>query len=199
MAKDYAKSTRKSKPATKKGGAMKPFLWGMVFGIVLSAAGAWYFRDHWLAAQDLYQRATAANTSDAQAADPDAEQRQVPEKTKSKNELSAADKKYKPLADDSQTAPAWQINDLLAGDAKAKSTEEKLTYMLACAAFSVREKAESMKAEIALRGLKANVKSVDSKGSTLYRVQLGPYSERTKAEIDRDNLFKLGIKSCQIR
>ncbi|MGO4892938.1 SPOR domain-containing protein [Flavobacterium sp. W21_SRS_FM6] len=76
---------------------------------------------------------------------------------------------------------------------QAKSTKR---YLMQCGSFKVGSQAEELKAKIAFQGLEAQVRK--SEGSSWYRVILGPYESKRKAETDRHQLQKSKINGCQI-
>ncbi len=211
MAKDYAKNKSKAKPKSsgRSGGGMKAFFLGMLTGVVLAAMGAYLFREHWVAAKDLYQRATTGNEQPAEviAAGPE----QVAQQKKKTQDVN---KKYKPLPDDPQSQAEWQIQDLVeknTGKEKAITSASlaahapdvavaNKTYLMACGAFSAQDKADAVKAKIAFAGLDADVKSVKGKDkNTLFSVQLGPYKTRDDAAKALSKLQAQGVSGCQIR
>jgi len=189
---------------------MKPFILGLVTGLFLAGLGAYLFRDHWLAAKDLYQRATTTKTEDAPADVIAAGAEQV-EQNKKKVDVN---KKYKPLPDDPQSQAEWQIQDLVekntgkekaitSASLAAHQTEAVLAnknFSLACGAFSAQDKADAVKAKIAFAGLDADVKAVSGKDhSKLFSVQLGPYKSRDAANKDAAKLQAQGVTGCQVR
>lgn len=211
MAKDYAKSKSGNKPksSSRSGGGMKAFILGVLTGVLLAAIGGYLFRDHWIAAKDLYQRATTKNEQPAEviAAGPE----QVEQNKKKTQDVN---KKYKPLPDDPQSRAEWQIQDLVeknSGKEKAITSASlaahapevavaNKTYILACGAFSAQDKADAVKAKIAFTGLDADVKAVNGKdNSKLFSVQLGPYKSREAASKDISKLQAQGVSGCQLR
>jgi cell division protein FtsN len=71
-------------------------------------------------------------------------------------------------------------------------------YMVQVSSFRSRREAESLKAKLALLGLRANVNSARIKGSTWYRVQLGPYANAASMQDVRRQLASSGYKSLAI-
>lgn len=74
----------------------------------------------------------------------------------------------------------------------AASTSKR--YVMQCGASKVKEKAESLKAQIAFIGLQADVSEKDG----WYRVRLGPYSSKRAAESDRHKLQRNDFDGCRI-
>jgi len=73
-------------------------------------------------------------------------------------------------------------------------------YLVQVAAFRKHEPAENLKARLALRGLEAQVVTVDlaAKG-VWHRVRLGPYTGRAEAKSVRDRLADDGMQGMIVR
>ncbi|WP_457673255.1 SPOR domain-containing protein [Thiolapillus sp.] len=71
-------------------------------------------------------------------------------------------------------------------------------YMVQVSSFRSRKEAESLKARLALLGLRAHVNSARIKGGTWYRVQLGPYANAAAMQDVRRQLASSGYKSLAI-
>ncbi len=71
-------------------------------------------------------------------------------------------------------------------------------YMVQVSSFRSRKEAESLKAKLALLGLRAQVSSANIKGGTWYRVQLGPYADAAAMQDVRRQLASSGYKSLAI-
>jgi cell division protein FtsN len=80
---------------------------------------------------------------------------------------------------------------------KAFSGEQ---YWLQAGAFAEEREADNLKAKIALSGLEATVRSVNTadKG-TLYRVRLGPYQSLDAANRIKTSLSQNGVGAAIIR
>lgn len=73
------------------------------------------------------------------------------------------------------------------------------SYVLACGTFAGIDRAESLKAQLALAGLHAQVKPVNRDGATRYWVGTGPHATRRLAHKDQMAAQAARIESCQIR
>ncbi|WP_456372012.1 SPOR domain-containing protein [Thiolapillus sp.] len=80
--------------------------------------------------------------------------------------------------------------------ARPEATGKK--YVVQVSSFRSRKEAESLKARLALLGLRAHVSSARIKGSSWYRVQLGPYSNAAAMQDVRRQLASSGYKSLAI-
>ncbi len=69
-------------------------------------------------------------------------------------------------------------------------------YQIQCGSFRIKEQAEALKAKIAFQGLHSEV--TKTKTSAWYRVILGPYKRRRKAEKDRHKLQRAKIYGCYV-
>ncbi|MFC3121152.1 SPOR domain-containing protein [Agaribacter flavus] len=76
--------------------------------------------------------------------------------------------------------------------------ESDKKYIMQC--FSVRsiERAEALRAKIALQGLEAKVVESNGNNGHWYRVVLGPYDRKRAAEKDRHQLKRANIPGCII-
>lgn len=71
-------------------------------------------------------------------------------------------------------------------------------YMVQVSSFRDKREAESLKAKLALLGLRARVSRARIKGSTWYRVQLGPYANAAAMQDVRRQLASSGYKSLAV-
>ncbi len=71
-------------------------------------------------------------------------------------------------------------------------------YLMQCGSFRQPEQAETMRANLAMQGLEAQVRASDGKNGRWYRVILGPYDYKRDAETDRHVIQRIGISTCQI-
>ncbi|MBM7456275.1 cell division protein FtsN [Oceanisphaera litoralis] len=71
-------------------------------------------------------------------------------------------------------------------------------YLMQCGSFRSAAQAEQLKARIAFQGLEAQVRrSTGSKG-VWYRVILGPYDSKRRAERDKHKLLRANVNHCAI-
>ncbi len=188
-------STSNSGSRSKSGGNTgRVLLIGVLIGFVLGFASHWFFADTISTTKELvaYAKSVGGDKGDSEP------------KPAVKADKKAADSKYKPLKVDPQTEAEWSFHELLeekvdGAPVQPKTGSASKTVVMGCAAFGAKEKAESMKAQIAFAGLQAEVKPVTNKaGARLYRVQLGPYASKAAAETDKQKLAEAGITTCQI-
>ncbi len=71
-------------------------------------------------------------------------------------------------------------------------------YLMQCGAYRSIEQADSRKAMIAFQGLESQIRTTQGEKGTWYRVILGPYTHKRKAERDRNMLRRAGIEPCAI-
>ena len=79
----------------------------------------------------------------------------------------------------------------------AASADEVL--MLQVAAFKARSDAESLKAQLALKGMQAGIESANIKGESYHRVRLGPYRSIEQLQSARSRLKGSGYDSVVVR
>ncbi|MGF1680960.1 SPOR domain-containing protein [Photobacterium minamisatsumaniensis] len=71
-------------------------------------------------------------------------------------------------------------------------------YLMQCGAYRSQNQAEERKAMIAFQGMTSQVKISQGEKGNWYRVILGPYPQKRKAESDRNQLRRAGIEPCAI-
>ncbi|KKD00187.1 MULTISPECIES: SPOR domain-containing protein [Photobacterium] len=83
---------------------------------------------------------------------------------------------------------------------EAKKVPEKpgRPYLMQCGAYRSPAQAEERKAMIAFQGLTSQIKVSQGEKGSWYRVVLGPYPQKRKAESDRNMLRRAGIEPCAI-
>lgn len=75
-----------------------------------------------------------------------------------------------------------------------KEMEKKGPWLMQCASFKSRSTAETLKAKMAFVGLDPEIRKTGS----YFRVILGPYESKRKAERHRTRLRKENINNCEI-
>lgn len=116
-------------------------------------------------------------------------------------EPSAADEETPP------PRPRFQFYDMLpnmevtvpepAGEEAAPTG--KPTYYLQTASFKTHEQADAHKARLALLGLESSIQKMEIKGRTVYRVRLGPFHGRRKADVALRHLRDNGFDALLIK
>lgn len=76
--------------------------------------------------------------------------------------------------------------------------ESEGPYVMQCGSFHSAEQAEAMKAKIAFAGLESQVRATEGKNGLWYRVILGPYERKRRAESDRHKIQRAQINTCRI-
>jgi cell division protein FtsN len=83
------------------------------------------------------------------------------------------------------------------GTPPAAAADEVL--MLQVAAFKAKADAESLKAQLALKGMQAGIESASIKGESYHRVRLGPYRSIEQLQAARARLKGNGYDSVVVR
>lgn len=170
---------------------------GLVGGLVIAAALAWYFnlgsRGFKTVENTAKPKPAMAEPKPAPAEPPPAAKKEEPPPPAPTPD-KAAEKKA-PAAD--TPAPAvkprvdYTFYGILPGDKPAKPVEppkSKETWWLQVAALKNPVDADKLKARLALLGLEVSTQKVDSAGQLLYRVRVGPYKREDDALGDLDTL-----------
>lgn len=86
-----------------------------------------------------------------------------------------------------------------AAPAPATAQVQPFTFFVQAGAFSSADDANAQRAKVALMGMASQVTEREQSGRTVYRVRLGPFSQRSMAEATRDQLMKGGIDAALVR
>ncbi|WP_105166650.1 SPOR domain-containing protein [Pseudoalteromonas sp. T1lg23B] len=81
---------------------------------------------------------------------------------------------------------------------EVKEIESKGPYQMQCGSFRTHAQAEEMKAKMAFAGLIAEIRRTEGSNGVWYRVRLGPYDTKRKAESDKNKLKRIKIMGCGI-
>lgn len=76
--------------------------------------------------------------------------------------------------------------------------ESDKEYIMQCGSFRTSARAEELKAKIAFQGFESRIIASDGSNGRWYRVVLGPYERKRKAEKDRHQLRRGNVNGCKI-
>jgi cell division protein FtsN len=76
--------------------------------------------------------------------------------------------------------------------------ESDRVYIVQCGSFRTTERAQELRARLALQGLEAQILKSDGNNGVWYRVVLGPYERKREAERLRHQVRRAGIDGCKI-
>jgi len=80
-----------------------------------------------------------------------------------------------------------------------EAASEQYQYILQAGSFKNSEDADRLRAQLILLGMTAKVDPVSSNGSTWHRVQVGPFTSRSKLSKARSTLFDQNIDALLIK
>jgi cell division protein FtsN len=83
--------------------------------------------------------------------------------------------------------------------ATSNDANDPFDYVVQAGAYRSNTEADSQKAKLALLGLDARVSERDQAGRVVYRVRLGPFSDKGAAERVRAQLESNGIDNTLVR
>lgn len=83
-------------------------------------------------------------------------------------------------------------------DLKLPEDEHQYSYTMPCGSFREKSRAEELKAQIAFAGYESKIITVKSKSEWWYRVTLGPFKSKRKAESIRHRLQDNEFNHCKI-
>lgn len=87
----------------------------------------------------------------------------------------------------------------LSTPAASGNAADPFDYVIQVGAYRTLADADAQKAKLALMGLDAKVSERDQAGRTVYRVRLGPFTEKTAAERIRTRLEGSGLENTLVR
>lgn len=99
----------------------------------------------------------------------------------------------------SEQVPVATTTTATASTSAAAVADDGTRYLLQAGAFQASGQAEEMKAKIALLGLSARVESAAIKGSTVYRVRMGPYGTASDLADAKRKLASGGLPALAIK
>jgi cell division protein FtsN len=192
MAKDYAKPMTTKKSGTKRGAqssqpsspAPAPSKWLILFA-VLATVG--------LVLGLYYLSAMPSAEIDKTHISPPAEKPIKPKASVTETKKESP----KPEYDFYNLLPESSITTSPVDAYKPDPSKPKIQYdfMLQTGSFRRPEDAERQKAMIGFQGLRAEIRKVSSKeGSVWYRVEVGPYTSRSKMNSAIDKLVAVNIQ-----
>lgn len=80
-----------------------------------------------------------------------------------------------------------------------KTDAAKYQYSLQAASFKSNEQADSLKVQLIMENLSADIEQVDVKGKNYYRVMVGPFTDRSKMNKAQDILASRNINALVIK
>lgn len=79
------------------------------------------------------------------------------------------------------------------------SNADPFTYFVQAGAFKTPEDAEAQRAKLAMMGMAAEVSEREQSGRTVFRVRVGPFSDKALAEATREQLEVGGVEAALVR
>ena len=95
-------------------------------------------------------------------------------------------------------APADPLGDLAAARAGGGGADPFL-YFVQAGAFRTPEDAEAQRAKLSLMGIEAKVSEREQSGRQVYRVRVGPFSNKDEADRQKDKLDAGGFDTALVR
>jgi cell division protein FtsN len=190
MAKDYAKKKKgRKKPGASRGNDSSVSK-GMVFFVILLVSGLVAL----LVYLKWYMPSKGDNKPTTAVSEPKKTMPKTDKKTEPKKDQEEADipfyKTHEEIINKKVEIP---IEDL-----KLPENANKYVYLMPCGSFRDMSRAEELKAQVALVGYESKINQVDVESGRWYRVELGPYTSKRKAESIRHRLQDNGHNYCKI-
>jgi cell division protein FtsN len=76
---------------------------------------------------------------------------------------------------------------------------DPFTYFVQAGAFRSPEDAETQRAKLAMLGIDAQITERDQSGSTVFRVRVGPFNQKSLADVTREQLEVNGVEAALVR
>ena len=77
--------------------------------------------------------------------------------------------------------------------------EANFSFFVQAGAFRTPQDAETQRAMLALLGLSAEISEREQSGRTVFRVRLGPFSQKAQADATREQLVSRGVDAAVVR
>lgn len=79
-----------------------------------------------------------------------------------------------------------------------ENEESDRQYIMQCGSFRTTDRAQELRAQLAMQGLESQMLQSDGQNGRWYRVVLGPYERKRLAERDRHLVRRANINNCKI-
>jgi len=120
----------------------------------------------------------------------------------------SAKSRYQAVPAEASSESDFSYHNLLQKKIVKATTEETVPssasliekrYIMQCGSFRHENAAESLRAQIALNGFEASINpTVEKNSKRWYRVVLGPYTSKRRAESEKHQLERNNINNCKI-
>ena len=212
MSRDYKPNRHSSRDREPRsgGGAFKGILYGLILGLVIAAAVAWWFNRMPSPFIDKTGTTAQTPTKPVDSANPAAESSAPTQATNAQGENG------QPIAlpgkpGDPPPEKRFQFPDILSGKTDGttttakpavdapKVTEPPAGFYLMAGSFQKPSDAEAQKANLALIGFDASVQKAVIGEKIWYRVKIGPFKRQDDANRARNELKENGIDAVSAR
>lgn len=82
---------------------------------------------------------------------------------------------------------------------QAAPAPDPFTYFVQAGAFRSPEDAESQRAKLAMLGIDAQITEREQSGGTVFRVRVGPFNQKSLADVTREQLEVNGVEAAVVR
>lgn len=221
MSRDYKpnRHSSRAREPVSGGGAFKGILYGLILGLAIAAAVAWWFNR--MPSPFIDKTGSASNGSAQTPAKSAANTSPVPSETPP-TPVNAQGENGQPIAlpgkpGDPAPEKRFQFPDILSGKTDgtassdkpaaevakpaevAKTSEATNGFYLMAGSFQKPSDAEAQKANLALIGFDASVQKAVIGEKVWYRVKIGPFKRQDDANRARNELKDNGIDAVPAR
>lgn len=222
MSRDYKPQRHSSRDRESSGGgAFKGILYGLILGLAIAAAVAWWFNR--MPSPFIDKTGTAKSGAQAPAKPANGEDAQPAASAQPAPAINAQGENGQPIAlpgkpGDPSPEKRFQFPDILSGktdgtttkgakpvDADktasdaAKAADAPTGFYLMAGSFQKASDAEAQKANLALIGFDASVQKAVIGEKVWYRVKIGPFKRQDDANRARNELKENGVDAVPAR
>jgi len=199
MAKDYAKN----KPKKKKSGASRgkknsPLSIKLILSALLIMGSMIAFLVYLKVGQTVENSSESSPPASKISVNKTAPKKTAPIKKSSGNTSN--------VDTDSDEVPFYRTHKEMVNktveipieDLKLPEDGHNYIYTMPCGSFRENQRAEELKAQIAMAGYESKINKINVKSGLWYRVELGPFKSKRKTESIRHRLQDNGLSYCKI-
>ncbi|WP_439588654.1 SPOR domain-containing protein [Hydrogenophaga sp.] len=103
-----------------------------------------------------------------------------------------------PLGDLAQSRMG-QATPAAAASAPLPAGADPFTYFVQAGAFRSQDDAEAQRAKLAMLGIDAAITEREQSGRTVYRVRVGPFTQKAMADLTQEQLQVNGVEAALVR
>jgi cell division protein FtsN len=104
-----------------------------------------------------------------------------------------------PIGDLARAKLEQDQNTVAPATAATAGGADPFTYFVQAGAFKSREDAEAQRAKLGMLGVESQITEREQNGRTVYRVRVGPFAQKSLADVTREQLEVNGMEAALVR